>query len=61
MFSWGANNYGQLGSGSSMQYVDTPQQLVSIRGIPVSQIITGGNHCFILSQSGALFGWGRNR
>ncbi|VDI38896.1 E3 ubiquitin-protein ligase HERC4 [Mytilus galloprovincialis] len=60
VFSWGANNYGQLGTGSSSQHMDIPQPLLSIRGIPVSQIIAGGNHCFILSMSGALFGWGRN-
>ncbi|CAC5368398.1 HERC4 [Mytilus coruscus] len=60
VFSWGENNYGQLGTGSSSQHMDTPQALLSIRGIPVSQIIAGGNHCFILSMSGGLFGWGRN-
>ena len=61
VFSWGANNYGQLGAGSTQQHIDTPQALISIRGIPIAQIITGGNHSFILSMSGALFGWGRNR
>jgi alpha-tubulin suppressor-like RCC1 family protein len=54
VFSWGANNYGQLGAGSTQQHIDTPQALISIRGIPIAQIITGGNHSFILSMSGAL-------
>ena len=61
VFTWGANNYGQLGTGSPEQYCNVPQPLLSIRGIPVLQIVTGGNHSFILSMSGALFGWGRNR
>ena len=30
-------------------------------GIPISQVAAGFFHSFILSQSAAVYGWGRNR
>lgn len=61
LFSWGCNKYGQLGLGLSNTFQDTPQQIVSLRGIPIAQVVTGGNHSFILTRSRAVFGWGKNR
>ncbi|XP_061191320.1 probable E3 ubiquitin-protein ligase HERC4 [Saccostrea echinata] len=59
LFSWGCNKYGQLGLGTSNSH-DTPQQIISLKGIPVALVAVGGNHSFILSCSGAVFGWGKN-
>ncbi|XP_055954935.1 probable E3 ubiquitin-protein ligase HERC4 isoform X2 [Patella vulgata] len=58
--SWGANNHGQLGCDQNISYRASPKFIECLKGIPVAQIATGGNHSFILSQSGAVFGWGRN-
>lgn len=59
IFSWGDNKFGQLGLGHSVQS-NIPQYIASLKGIPVAQIACGGSHSFLLSKSGALFGWGRN-
>jgi alpha-tubulin suppressor-like RCC1 family protein len=40
VFSWGANNYGQLGAGSTQQHIDTPQALISIRNKLSKVLIT---------------------
>ncbi|XP_046382187.1 probable E3 ubiquitin-protein ligase HERC4 isoform X2 [Haliotis rufescens] len=58
--AWGANNYGQLGLGNNTVHRDTPEFLTCLKGIPIAQIVAGGNHSFVLSKSGTMFGWGRN-
>lgn len=60
VWCWGANNHGQLGVGTNTEYCDRPQHLQCLRGIPVAQVASGAYHSFVLSKSGALFGWGRN-
>lgn len=61
IFSWGQNQYGQLGLGTNGQSISTPQNIQSLQGIPFAQISTGGAHSFALTLSGAVFGWGRNK
>lgn len=62
MFVWGSNSYGQLGLGKGTDSNQSQPELIScLKGIPVLQVIAGGNHSFILSKSGAVYGWGRNR
>ncbi|KAK3089327.1 hypothetical protein FSP39_002760 [Pinctada imbricata] len=60
LFSWGDNTHGQLGLGPGTAYHDRPQQIMSLRGIPLAQITAGGYHSFVLSLSRAVFGWGKN-
>ncbi|KAK9685781.1 HECT-domain (ubiquitin-transferase) [Popillia japonica] len=60
LFSWGANNYGQLGIGTVTPRESNPTVVVSLTGIPIALIACGGNHTFALSKSGAVFGWGKN-
>ncbi|XP_005105124.1 probable E3 ubiquitin-protein ligase HERC4 isoform X1 [Aplysia californica] len=59
---WGSNSYGQLGLGKNAagKYQNIPEVVTSVKGIPVEQIAAGGNHSFLLSKSGAVYGWGRN-
>ena len=59
--TWGANDFGQLGLGSTGGSQDTPQILFCLTGLPVAQIAAGGNHSFTLTFSGTIHGWGRNR
>ncbi|XP_077206908.1 putative E3 ubiquitin-protein ligase HERC4 isoform X2 [Paroedura picta] len=61
VFSWGQNKHGQLGLGYEFKKQTSPQLIKSLLGIPFAQIAAGGAHSFILSLSGAVFGWGRNK
>lgn len=61
VFSWGQNQYGQLGLGMSGQSISTPHMIQTLQGVPFAQISAGGAHSFALTLSGAVFGWGRNK
>lgn len=61
MFSWGQNQYGQLGLGGNRQSISTPQIIQSLQGVPFTQLSAGGAHSFALTHSGAVFGWGCNK
>ncbi|XP_006125334.2 putative E3 ubiquitin-protein ligase HERC4 isoform X1 [Pelodiscus sinensis] len=61
VFSWGQNKYGQLGIGYEFKKQSSPQLIKSLVGIPFAQIAAGGAHSFVLTLSGAIFGWGRNK
>lgn len=60
LYSWGANQYGQLGFGYTSETVPKPILIASLVGLPVAFITCGGNHSVILSRSGAVFAWGKN-
>ncbi|KAM7169896.1 putative E3 ubiquitin-protein ligase HERC4 isoform 1-T2 [Macrochelys suwanniensis] len=61
VYSWGQNKYGQLGIGYEFKKQTSPQLIKSLLGIPFAQIAAGGAHSFVLTLSGAVFGWGRNK
>ncbi|XP_028007263.1 probable E3 ubiquitin-protein ligase HERC4 isoform X4 [Eptesicus fuscus] len=61
VFSWGQNKYGQLGLGTDCKKQASPQLIKSLLGIPFMQVAAGGAHSFVLTLSGAIFGWGRNK
>lgn len=61
VFSWGQNQFGQLGLGVHGCSISTPQIIQSLQGIPFAQLSAGGAHSFALTLSGAVFGWGRNK
>jgi E3 ubiquitin-protein ligase HERC4 len=60
LYSFGSNSYGQLGLGCETAKENKPRLIASIQGIPISQIVCGGNHSFVLSKSGSIFGFGKN-
>lgn len=60
IFSWGDNQYGQLGMGDKGESSDKPVELKSLHGLPIVQIASGGFHCLTLTCSGTIFGWGKN-
>ncbi|XP_048052220.1 probable E3 ubiquitin-protein ligase HERC4 isoform X2 [Megalobrama amblycephala] len=60
LFVWGENSHGQLGLGKGEPSTLSPQPLKSLCGIPLAQINAGGDHSFVLSLSGVVFGWGKN-
>uniref|UniRef100_A0A452RZT3 Probable E3 ubiquitin-protein ligase HERC4 n=1 Tax=Ursus americanus TaxID=9643 RepID=A0A452RZT3_URSAM len=61
VFCWGQNKYGQLGLGIDCKKQASPQLIKSLLGIPFTQVAAGGAHSFVLTLSGAIFGWGRNK
>ncbi|XP_037933955.1 probable E3 ubiquitin-protein ligase HERC4 isoform X2 [Teleopsis dalmanni] len=62
LYSWGSNAFGQLGVAPSnvKKQSNSPQLVTTIQGIPIAYIACGGNHSFIISKSGAVYGWGLN-
>ncbi|BFZ17846.1 hypothetical protein BsWGS_20885 [Bradybaena similaris] len=61
VFAWGSNSYGQLGLGrNAPSHQNLPELISCLKGIPIQQVTAGGNHTFVLSKSGAVYGWGRN-
>jgi alpha-tubulin suppressor-like RCC1 family protein len=65
-YSWGLNNYGQLGlSGFPMTLgseKDEPVEIQTFSNIRIKQIFASGNSSFALSDGGNnVYGWGDNR
>ncbi|KAF4118388.1 hypothetical protein G5714_000439 [Onychostoma macrolepis] len=60
VFVWGENSHGQLGLRKDHPGSPSAQHVQSLSGIPLAQISAGGDHSFVLSLSGVVFGWGRN-
>ncbi|KAK0090592.1 hypothetical protein PV325_010558 [Microctonus aethiopoides] len=60
LYSWGANDEGQLGLGPDVKMEHKPTQITSLAGIPIAFIACGGYHTIVVSKSGAIYAWGRN-
>ncbi|XP_056109531.1 probable E3 ubiquitin-protein ligase HERC3 [Rhinichthys klamathensis goyatoka] len=60
LFVWGDNSHGQLGLEKEQSSSLSAQRVESLDGIPLAQISAGGDHSFVLSLSGVVFGWGKN-
>lgn len=58
IFVFGDNSEGQLGIGNLQIF--TPTLIQTLPGLPVKQLACGQAHTFVLTVSGALFGFGRN-
>ena len=59
VYVMGINTNGQLGLGHTKPST-SPVYLVSLQGIPVSQIACGAHHSLILTVSGNIFAFGKN-
>jgi alpha-tubulin suppressor-like RCC1 family protein len=61
LWAWGANNYGQLGDGTTTdRYSPVP---VLDNGIPMTGVVAaaaGGYHSLALKSDGSLWAWGDN-
>lgn len=56
IYSFGQNLHGQLGLGFESEKVTKPTLIKSLVGIPIAYLTCGGNHSFVISKSGAVFG-----
>ena len=61
VYSWGHNEYAQLGHSLGTPSVSSPTVLSALEGVPVCQVAAGGGHSFAVTISGHVFGWGRNK
>ncbi|MGH7963450.1 MAG: RICIN domain-containing protein [Candidatus Binatia bacterium] len=65
VYAWGANNFGQLGRGST-DAVPTYTPPQEVQGLPdpgedpVTGIAAGGRFCLAVVRSGAVYAWGQN-
>ncbi|MDF1882929.1 hypothetical protein JHD49_03150, partial [Sulfurimonas sp. SAG-AH-194-C21] len=57
LWAWGANTYGQLGDGTTVNS-SSPKQIGA--AINWSSITAGSNHTLAIKSDGTLFGFGRN-
>ena len=57
-FSWGSNQNGQLGIGTSGGSRPTPQAVVG--GLKFARLSAGGNHTCGMTEQGDVFCWGLN-
>ncbi|XP_060103372.1 probable E3 ubiquitin-protein ligase HERC4 [Heteronotia binoei] len=60
LFTWGQNEYGQLGVGRERSSAREPQPVQVLEGIPLAKIAAGGSHSMAVSLSGSVYSWGKN-
>lgn len=61
VFSWGANDSGQLGSSAKIEVVRAAPRLIQLADdIFVASISCGYNHCLLLTTDGKLYTFGLN-
>jgi alpha-tubulin suppressor-like RCC1 family protein len=58
LWTWGDNEYGQLGNAATGYDSFTPLQVTSLSG--VQAIAAGGNHTLAVTSGGAVWAWGYN-
>ena len=58
MWSWGANERGQLGLDNSLQAASSPQQIGSDTNW--SKVSCGGGHSIAIKTTGTMWSWGNN-
>lgn len=63
LYSWGYNNFGQLGLGLTNQHTSAPAHVnyFSLMGIQIAEIATGGNHVLLLTKDHKVYSWGYNK
>jgi Alpha-tubulin suppressor and related RCC1 domain-containing proteins len=62
VYSWGNNDYGQLGNGSTWTNVLEPTIITSISSLPskVISVAAGANTSYAITEDGDVYAWGDN-
>ncbi len=58
VFSWGINDYGQLGNGTTSNS-KVPILVEGLQDVAIRDIACGGWHSVAISEAGEVFAWGR--
>lgn len=58
-YAWGANTYGQLGDGTTVDSA-VPVAVSAPAGVRFTRISAGGSHSLALGDDGNAYAWGRN-
>ncbi|CAO2832421.1 unnamed protein product [Amaranthus hypochondriacus] len=58
--SWGRNQNGQLGIGTT-EDCQVPQKIQAFKGIPVKMVAAGAEHSAAVTEAGEVYGWGWGR
>ena len=61
VYAWGANTFGQLGTGSSGGYSTTPELVRLPAGVSALSVSAGRNHSLAVGSDGRVYAWGDNR
>ena len=59
VWTWGQNNYGQLGLGNNTNY-NGPQEVTSLGDKNIVDVKAGYYHAVALTESGEVYSWGYN-
>ncbi len=59
LYSWGANEYGQLGDGTMTDHLN-PKAITLAAGVTATSIATGLYHSLAVGSNGRLYAWGYN-
>lgn len=61
LYSWGKNDFGQLGLDSVEQFVPVPRKVTGLLNIKrVIKVAAGTNHVLALAEDATLYSWGIN-
>lgn len=62
LYTWGRNDYGQLGNGTIGYYTSksSPTKIILASGVKPKQIACGGSHTMAIGDNGELYTWGLN-
>ncbi|KAK7247605.1 hypothetical protein RIF29_42491 [Crotalaria pallida] len=60
VLSWGRNQNGQLGLGTT-EDAPLPQKIQTFQGVPVKMVAAGAEHSVSITEDGDLYGWGWGR
>ncbi|KAH7520537.1 hypothetical protein FEM48_Zijuj08G0154500 [Ziziphus jujuba var. spinosa] len=58
--SWGRNQNGQLGLGSTEDSL-VPQKIQAFQGVSIKMVAAGAEHTAAITEDGSLYGWGWGR
>ena len=59
VYAWGANDGAQLGLGHKNDQI-LPVNVAALNGMSIKSISVGGTHTLALTESGNVYGFGRN-